>query len=182
MRHILATLFIAISSFVCAQQVNWTTIEKASQNNDKPLYIVDFYTDWCGYCKKMDRETFTDPTVIRIINKYYTPVKFNAEGRSNFNWNGMKYTSSDTPRGSRRPVHMFAKAVLGQHIGFPSFAFFTSDQNLLTAVPGYYKADQFVVILWYFASGDYKKYNFERYNEIFDKQIKPIMEKELSNK
>ena len=43
-------------------QVKWHTIEEASTANiGNQLYFVDFYTSWCGYCKKMDRETFSDP-------------------------------------------------------------------------------------------------------------------------
>ena len=162
-----------------AQQINWVSIEKLPQNSDK-LYLVDFYTSWCGYCKKMDRETFSNPTVVKIINKYYIPVKFDAEGKSTFMWNGVKYTPTPTPPGSRPSVHMFTKSVLGKQIGFPSFGFFKSDQTPLTIVQGFQSADEFIVVLWYFASGDNHRYSFERYRNIFDKEIRPTMNRALN--
>ena len=162
-----------------AQQVNWTQIEKAPQNSKK-LYMVDFFTSWCGYCKKMDRETFTNPTVVKILNQYYTPIKFDAEGTSSFMWQGVKYTSTPTPPGSRPSVHMFAKSVLGKQIGFPSFAFFKIDQSPLTIVQGYHTADEFIMILWYLASGDNERYSFDRYRAIFDKEIRPTMNRTLN--
>lgn len=176
---LLCTL-LGVFATAAAQQINWTHIEKLPQNNNK-LYIVDFYTSWCGYCKKMDRETFTNPTVVKIINKYYTPVKFDAEGNSTFMWHGVKYTPTPTPPGSRPSVHMFAKSVLGKQIGFPSFGFFKSDQSPLTIVQGYQTANDFIMILWYFASGDNQKYSFERYRAIFDKEIRPEMNRILNN-
>ena len=166
MSHInklIIVLMVCVSSLAGAQQVNWTTIEKASQTSSDKIYMIDFYTDWCGYCKKMDRETFSNPVVAKILNRYYTPVKFNAEGNATFTWGERKYVPTPTPKGSRPAVHMFAKAVLGQKIGFPTFAFFAPDQSLLTLVQGYNNANDFAMILWYFASGDNKKYSFDHY-------------------
>ena len=160
-----------------AQQIQWHTPEEASSAKiGTRLYLFDFYTTWCGYCKKMDRETFTDPTVVAIVNKYYYPVKFNAEGDFAFQWQGDTYRST---KGGRSNVHQFALSVLGRQMGFPSFVLFKSDQKPIQVIPGYYPAKDFVVILWYFASGDCDKYPFERYQQIFDKDIRPAMNQQL---
>lgn len=174
-----AAFLLGLLSSVSAQQISWVTIENLPQQSNGKYYIVDFYTSWCGYCKKMDRETFTHPTVAKIINNYYIPVKFNAEGNSTFIWQGIKYSATPTPPGSRPSVHMFTKAVLGKQIGFPSFAFFTGDQSLITIVQGYHSAEDFIIILWYFASGDNKRYSFDKYKTIFDKEIRPVMNRTL---
>ena len=66
------TLGLLMGANVQAQQIEWKTIEQAAKTDTKgntKLYFVDFYTSWCGWCKKMDRETFTDPTVALILNK-----------------------------------------------------------------------------------------------------------------
>lgn len=168
-----AIVFFNISLFNPAQaQLKWHSIEEASKAEiGTRLYMVDFYTDWCGYCKKMDRETFTNSTVIKIINKYFYPVKFNAESGNTFTWAGQTYR----PTGK---IHEFAKGVRG----YPTIVIFNADGSLLQAIPGYASGPEYVVILWYFASGDYKKYPFERYSQIFDKEIRPQMEKQLKNK
>ena len=156
-----------------AQQIKWHTIEEAStaKIGDR-LYFVDFYTSWCGYCKKMDRETFTDPTVVKIINKYYYPVKFNAEGDNTFTWAGQTYRPAIA---GRSRVHDFAKGVRG----YPTYVLFRPNGTSFQSIPGYYPSKDFIVVLWYFASGDYERYPYERYQQIFDTEIRPQMEKQL---
>ena len=184
-----SVLLLAITLLLCgglrAQQVEWKTIEQAAKTDSKSntkLYFVDFYTSWCGWCKKMDRETFTDPTVALILNKYYIPVKFDAEGNSEFTWRGNKYSNVATAPGNRPSTHSFAKKVLGAKMGFPSFGLFKTDQAQLTVLQGYQSASDLVVILWYFASGDNKRYAFDNYSKIFDKEIRPTMNEKLGIK
>ena len=66
-----------------ADQIKWYTIEEAYKLNKlspKPFF-VDVYTDWCGWCKRMDATTFQDPSVAAYLNSYYYPVKFDAESK-----------------------------------------------------------------------------------------------------
>lgn len=154
-------------------QVKWHTVEEAAAAKiGTRLYLVDFYTDWCGYCKKMDRETFVDPTVTKLINKYYYPVKFNAESRKSFTWFGKTYDAA----AGRGRVHDFASGVQG----YPTTVFYRADGSVFQSVPGYSSAKDYAIILWFFASGDYQRYPFERYQRIFDKEIRPQMEKILN--
>ncbi|MDY5969001.1 MAG: DUF255 domain-containing protein [Bacteroidales bacterium] len=160
-------------------QVGWVPIIEASQRQERQkLYFVDFSTSWCGWCRKMDNTTFQDPVVAAILNQYYIPVKFNAEGDDAFSWGGTSYSGGKATNG--RPVtHSFTRAVLGQKIGYPSFAIFGQKQNLLTILQGYQNAYDFSMALWYIASGDNTRYTFEKYQQIFDQQIKPDMMKKL---
>jgi len=66
-----------------ATAIKWLSIEEAeklSKQSPRPFFI-DTYTDWCGWCKKMDKETFTDPVISEILNNKFYPVKFDAEGK-----------------------------------------------------------------------------------------------------
>ena len=154
-------------------QVQWHTIDEAANTKiGTRLYFVDFYTSWCGYCKKMDRETFSDPTVAKLLNRYYYPVKFNAEGADTVRWYGKTYRP--VAHGRNRQ-HEFARGLQG----YPSFVLFRADGTPLQAIPGFYSARDFTMVLWYFASGDCNKYPFERYQMIFDKEIRPEMLKQL---
>lgn len=183
MKKSIVLALIALFAVVPAMsQVKWNTIEqssKVSNSRNEKLYFIDFYTSWCGWCKKMDKDTFTDKVVAAILNKYFIPTKFDAEGDAAFKWNDVEYKGGGVSANGRRATHPFAQAVLGAKMGFPSFAIFGPDKTLLTVVPGYSNAADFTVILWYFASGDYKKYPFEKYASIFDVQIRPSMEKAL---
>ena len=182
MKKILSLTLFAALLVGASAQIDWKTIEQASNTDSKgntKLYFVDFYTSWCGWCKKMDRETFTHPVVAKILNTYYIPVKFDAEGTAEFTWDGNKYSNLAPVAGGRPSTHSFAKATLGTKMGFPSFGLFNTNQSRLTIVQGYQSADDLVVILWYFASGDYKRYAFEKYQQIFDKEIRPKMNEKL---
>ena len=154
-------------------QVKWHTIDEASTAKiGEKIYFVDFYTSWCGYCKKMDRETFSDATVAKILNKYYYPVKFDAEVSAVVKWFGKTYNPTNSGRNRQ---HEFARGLQG----YPTFVLYRADGTPLQAIPGFYSARDFEVVLWYFASGDCDKYPFERYQKIFDKEIRPEMLKQL---
>lgn len=181
-KRLLTLLFVATLASGLQAQVEWKTIEQASKvevKSNTQLFFVDFYTSWCGWCKKMDRETFKDPVVVKILNTYFIPVKFDAEGNSEFTWQGNKYSSTPASAGARPNTHSFAKAILGTKMGFPSFGIFGTDQKRLTIIQGYQSAEDLTRALWYFASGDYRRYAFEKYQQIFDKEIRPSMNAKL---
>ena len=92
---------------------------------------------------------------------------------------GGKYSNVDAAPGNRPNTHSFAKKILGAKMGFPSFVLFKSDQSQLTIIQGYQSASDMVMMLWYFASGDNKRYPFEKYQQIFDKEIRPSMNEKL---
>ena len=171
-KHLLLLIACTLLLGGAQAQVKWHTIEEASKASvgDK-LYFIDFYTSWCGYCRKMDRETFTNPTVAKILNQYYYPVKFNAESTQSISWFGKTYNAGQ----GRRPQHEFAAGLRG----YPTYCLYLSNGKPFQAIPGFYSASDFIVILWYFASGDYERYPYERYRQIFDKEIRPQMEKQL---
>ena len=166
-------LFLLACAAPVQSQVKWHTIEEASQATiGEKLYFIDFYTSWCGYCKKMDRETFSDPTVAKILNRYFYPVKFNAEGSNTFTWFGQTFGPA---KAGRNRTHEFARGLQG----FPTFVICKADGKAFQSIPGFVPANDFIVILWYIASGDYNRYPYERYQKIFDKDIRPAMEKAL---
>ncbi len=182
MKKLLFIILLSALFAVPAQsQVRWQSIEQASQvdvKTNKKLFFVDFSTSWCGWCKKMDRDTFSDPVVAAILNKYYIPVKFDAEGSASFTWNDVKYSNTQTP-GQKAQIHPFSRAILGQKIGFPSFAIFNRERGLTQILQGYQGAYDFAMQLWFICSGDSQRYTFDEYQQIFQTEIKPGMMKKL---
>ena len=77
----------------------------------KKILLIDIYTDWCGWCKKMDRETYTKQTIIDILNKDFVLVKFNPEIKYDaFDMDGTKYNN----------VQLFSKLCDNKRDGYPT--------------------------------------------------------------
>jgi len=74
-------------------KIKWMTWEdalSAQQSNPKKL-VVDIYTDWCGWCKKMDKATFQKDHIARYVNGNYYAIKFDAETKRDIEYNGKTY-------------------------------------------------------------------------------------------
>lgn len=78
---LLAAVFTAFALSCRADGIKWapsfSDAMRTARSTNK-LVMVDFYTDWCGWCKKLDADTYTDPTVVRLSTRF-VPVKVNAE-------------------------------------------------------------------------------------------------------
>ncbi len=144
--------FQAMSSSASSQEsINWVTIEEAERlvkENPKKIF-VDVYTDWCGWCKRMEANTFSHPDIISYINENFYAVKLNAEMEEPITFRGQKYINENP--GQRRSSHNFARALLQGRMSYPSVAFFDEELNLITALPGYREPSQFEPILVFFS-------------------------------
>ena len=86
--NLLFILYFIIYSSYSQDKIEWIELDNNVEytNNGKKI-IIDLYTDWCGWCKVMDKNTFTDSEVVSLINKNFSTVKFNAEYQGNINFN-----------------------------------------------------------------------------------------------
>src|SRR6266542_6018061 len=76
------TIYTINGQSVSLSKAKWYTLKEAMELQKKQprKILIDIYTDWCGWCKKMDAETFTNPVIVDYLNAHFYPVKFNAEG------------------------------------------------------------------------------------------------------
>ena len=141
---------LAIGSLVAnAQEIKWMTFNEAiaaQKKNPKPIFM-DVYTDWCGPCKMLDKNTFHDPKIVDLVNKNYYAVKFNGEGTDVINYKGKTFTNAKhnpNARG-RNSVHDFTTYL--QLRGYPSMYIFDAKGDVKSPIVGYYTADQLLPML-----------------------------------
>lgn len=145
-------------------QIKWLTFEEATakaKNNPKPIF-VDVYTDWCGWCKKMDAATFNDAKIAEMLQNDFYPVKFNAEQRDSISFND--YTFKFVANG-RRGYNELAVALLDGKLSYPSVVFLNEKMERITILPGYRGPDDFYPIVKFIGSGVYKTKTFEEYKK-----------------
>lgn len=153
-------MFLPLISFSQSQKIEWMTIEEALKAQEKaPKKIVmDVFTDWCGWCKVMDRDTFTDSAVAAYISKNYYAVKMNAEQQKAFVYKGQTFNLL-TNGGSS--MNQFVLAITNNKPSYPSLAYFTESGDVLTVVPGFRKPGELLLILKYLGEDKYKTTKFE---------------------
>jgi len=172
--QIIWCIFLASSAQLLWSQprIEWLSWEEVQEKSkfEKRKIFVDIYTDWCGWCKKMDQSTFSDEAVVEYINKHYYAVKFNAEYRNDITWNGKVYQYT---RYGNRGYHQLATSLLHNKLSFPSLAFLDENHNLIQAIPGFQDQRYFLMISTYFAENAHKKTPWNRFVEEFEKTCKP---------
>ena len=175
MRKIFLFLMLGVlSQSLTAQEINWMSMNEALEaQKKKPKKIfVDAYTTWCGPCKMLDKNTFTNKDVVEYVNKHYYAVKFNAEGDEviNFKDKVFKNPGYDPEKKGRNSVHEFARA-MGVS-AYPTMVFFDENAGFLTPLKGYLTPQKLEIFLKIFATDDYKKVKtdeeWKKYQEEFE--------------
>ncbi|MEO1258343.1 MAG: thioredoxin family protein [Bacteroidota bacterium] len=108
---------VVLSLFLCAPliaqeaaAVRWLSFEELEDSlSVKPKKVfIDFYTDWCTYCRKMDKVVFTNSEVVGVLNDQYYAVRFNAETDATITFGGQQFFNDQVDK-SRTPVHQIAQ-------------------------------------------------------------------------
>src|SRR5690606_10863875 len=133
---------------------------EAQQKEPRKIFM-DAYTTWCGPCKMLDRNTFSNKELAAYINENYYPVKFNAEGTEEINYKDMTFTNPafDPKRKGRNAAHQSSQAM--QISGYPTLAFFDEQGGLVQLLTGYRTPEDLEVFLKLFAQDDHKKLKSE---------------------
>jgi len=145
-----------------AAGITWYTWEEAhelSKTAPKKVFI-DLYTDWCGWCKKMDKTTFQDPAVVKELNDNFYAVKFNAEQKEAITFNEKKYEFMNS---GRRGVHQLAYALLDGRLGYPAFVTLDETFARIMISPGFKQTPQLMKELAFAKEEHYKTKTFEDY-------------------
>jgi thioredoxin-related protein len=177
MKHLLAfALFLSCLAPVFAtgpgkgakpakeDKIQWYTLEQAQELQKKaPKKIfIDMYTDWCGWCKVMDRKTFSVPGIARYINQNYYAVKLNAEQTENIIFKGQVYKFNQG-----RGTHDVVFALVSGQFGYPTTVYLDEKLNVLQHISSYLEPSQLDPILHFYGENIYKKKPYEQFQKEF---------------
>lgn len=123
--------------------LKWYSIEEVGKlkNTENKLYMIDVYTDWCGWCKVMDRETFSNPVVVDYLNKNFIAVKFDAEQKTSIQFNGKTYRWQAL---GRNGINELALELLNGQMSYPSIVYLDKDRKPITVTKGFKNPEQFL--------------------------------------
>lgn len=141
---LLALFFLVLSGVSrdasSSGKINWHTYKEGMElgKKDRKKVFLYFYTDWCGYCREMEKVTFIDQSVIDILNSRFIPVRVNA----------------DKEKGAASDYNIK---------GFPTNWFIDEKGDGISALPGYIPPEKLSFILKYIHSDSYKSMSFKTY-------------------
>jgi thioredoxin-related protein len=146
-----------------ATEMRWYSWSEASElQKTKPRKLfIDVYTDWCGWCKRMDKNTFSDPKVAAYLAENFYPIKLDAEQKEDivFGRDTFKYVTMDNGRG----VHTLAYSLLDGRMGYPSIVMLDEQYRRIMISPGYKEVADIMPELTFAAEQHYDSLSWDQY-------------------
>ncbi len=154
MKHLLQFLFLLITTIgifsfknSADEKIQWITVEELNTvftKTPKPI-LIDIYTDWCGWCKQMDKTTYNNKKLAAYVNSKYYAIKFNAEQKTPIIFNGKTFNYNSQYR-----THELAIYLTNGQLSYPTTVFMSGLQAQPAALPGYMKPTQMEAPLKFF--------------------------------
>ncbi len=145
-------------------EIKWLSWENALEKckMEKRKLLVDVYTDWCGWCKRMDRSTFENAQIANYVNAHYYPIKFNAESKADIEFKGKTYKFV---KNGMRGYHELAAEITRGRLSYPTIVFLDEELEVIQPVPGFKNEMEFEKIITYFGRNEHKKTPWELYQQ-----------------
>ena len=145
-------------------EIHWMSLEQAEaamKINPKRVWI-DIYTDWCGWCKVMDKKTFSNPYVAQYMNEHFYSVRLNAEQQDSISFMGKKWGLVEGNRTNQLVIEM-----LGGNLTYPTGIYMEENFKGAMPIPGYQDVAAMEMILKYLVQGINKTTPFPVYQKNF---------------
>jgi len=154
-------------------KIDWMTLPEALklQQFENKKIVIDLYTDWCSWCKKMDQSTFSEEIIVKLINDNYLPVKFNAEQKGDIEFQGNMYKYV---RYGHKGYHELAAELTRNRLSYPTIVFLDEDLNVIQALRGYQNSARFEQILAYFAQNLHKTTPWQQFTESYKPMVQMV--------
>lgn len=169
---LMSVLFITSAFSPAGEEVKvqWLSFEEAVEKSktEKKKIFIDVYTDWCGWCKVMDKNTFSQPVIAKYLNDHFYAVKLDAEQKEDITFR--EQTFKFVPSG-RKGYHQLAAALLQNKMSYPTVVFLDEEFNIIQPLPGYQKPEAFEPIVMYFGSNSYKNTDWPTFQKEFESAL-----------
>lgn len=145
-------------------KVRWLSWDEAvalNEQSPKKLFI-DVYTDWCGYCKKMDRTTFIDSSIVMYLNEHFYAIKLNAEKEKEILFRDVLFKLR---KAGKRQVHTLAYSLLEGKMSYPSFVMMDENFDRIAISPGFKTTSMLMPELIFAAEEKYKEMTWQEYRK-----------------
>jgi thioredoxin-related protein len=149
---LIGTIGFAQKKGAASEKIVWKSFDAGMSEAKKTgkKVLIDVYTDWCGWCKKMDAGTYSDKKVVDYLQKNFVTIKLNPEKDGTVMYDGKKYSAAEFSQG------------MGVN-GYPATLFLKSNGQPITLLPGYSEADMFLHVISFIGEDHYEKKKFADY-------------------
>jgi thioredoxin-related protein len=126
--------------------IEWLDLETAADRNkeEKKFFFIDIYTDWCGWCKKMDQSTFKDSAVVDYMSEHFYAVKMNAESKDPIAYKEVLY---EYKMFNGKGYNELAVNLLSGKMSFPSFVVLSKKEVKIGTLVGFQKPTELLLAL-----------------------------------
>ncbi|WP_248723962.1 thioredoxin fold domain-containing protein [Seonamhaeicola sp. ML3] len=174
--HFVLLLTIFTSLGVVAQEIHWVSLNEALslQKKTPKKIMMDVYTNWCGPCKMLDRNTFHNNDVVEYVNKHYYAVKFNAEGNDTVSYEGRTFKNPNynpSLANRRNSAHELSRYLQIQ--AYPTIVFLDEGGKLIFPLRGYKTPVQLELYLKMFKNDKHKEIETQEEFNTYYKAFKP---------
>lgn len=121
-----------------ADEIHWMKYDEGllrAKSEHKKIFL-NFHAEWCGYCTKMNKETFTNQKLIAYMNQNFVPIKVDSDREASL--------------AERYRVQ-----------GLPTSWFLTDKGEQIASQPGFIAADNLLNMMRYISTDSYKSTSYK---------------------
>jgi thioredoxin-related protein len=147
------------------QEIHWVNFDEAvklNQANPRKI-LIDVYTPWCSWCRKMDETTYKDPDIVSYVNKNFYAVRLDAETADTFHFKGHAFYNIKPH--TRGYANELASSLMDGKLAYPTMVYMDENFSRLTYLQTYATAQDLKPILHYFVENKYKTMSFDDYKK-----------------
>lgn len=146
------------------KEIDWVTFEELAelQESSPRKVLISIYTQWCGWCKRMDKQIFSNEDLAKYVNEHFYAVRLDAESKNSIFFKGQSYQYNKDYK-----VNELAAVLLQGQMSYPSTIIMMEDMVNIESFPGFMELPTVEAILIYFGSNAVIKQSWQEFHRDF---------------